>query len=73
MGEVMTPTEYARLAGRSRTWVEEKVKAGLIPAIRDGNRCILRRYDLIASGWMAREGNRDAPANTTPNVKSGPQ
>src|SRR3712207_136552 len=71
-GEVMTPIEYARIAGRSRTWVEEKVKAGLIPAIRDGNRWILRRADLIASGWMTPQAEAAPPTAPRPGGRSRP-
>jgi excisionase family DNA binding protein len=50
--EILTPTEYAKIAGRSRSWVEERCKDGRLPAIRDGGRWILRRADLIQTGWL---------------------
>jgi excisionase family DNA binding protein len=50
--EVLTPTEYAELAGRSRSWVEERCRDGRLPAIRDGGRWLLRRSDLIRDGWL---------------------
>jgi excisionase family DNA binding protein len=50
--EVLTPTEYAELAGRSRSWVEERCRDGRLPAIRDGGRWLLRRADLIRDGWL---------------------
>ena len=51
-GAVWTPTEAAKLLGRSRSWVHEQVRSGVIPAIRLGTRWWIRRRDLIEAGWL---------------------
>lgn len=50
--QIFTPTEAAAELGRSRSWIEERCKDGRLPAIRDGNRWLLRRSDLIRDGWL---------------------
>ena len=63
--EVLTPTEYAGLAGRSRSWVEERCRDGRLPAIRDGGRWLLRRSDLVRAGWLTPPCiHEKAPATT---------
>jgi hypothetical protein len=59
---IMTPAEFAREAGRSKSWVVQKLNAGLLPGIRDGSRWILRRADLVRDGWLEPQPNGDAPA-----------
>lgn len=49
---IFTPAEYAVLAGRSKSWTVEACAKGLLPAIRDGSRWILRRRDLETGGWL---------------------
>jgi excisionase family DNA binding protein len=48
----MSLTEAALLLGRSRSWVHEQVRRGVIPGIRLGTRWWVRKADLIASGWL---------------------
>jgi excisionase family DNA binding protein len=63
--EVFTPAELAPVIGRSRSWVEERVKDGRLPAIRDGGRWLLRRSDLIRAGWLTPPCTHEkAPAAT---------
>jgi excisionase family DNA binding protein len=50
--EIFTPAELAGDLGRSRSWVEERCKDGRLPALRDGGRWLLRRSDLIRTGWL---------------------
>jgi excisionase family DNA binding protein len=50
--EIFTPRELAPILGRSRSWVEERCRDGRLPAIQDGSRWLLRRSDLIRSGWL---------------------
>jgi excisionase family DNA binding protein len=49
---VMTPAQAALLLGRSKSWVVEKLASGLLPGIRDGNRWLVRRADLLRDGWI---------------------
>ena len=63
--QVFTPTELAAELGRSRSWIEERCKDGRLPARRDGSRWILRRADLIRSGWLTPPCTHgEAPAAT---------
>ena len=68
---IMTPAEFAREAGRSKSWVVEKLASGLLPGIRDGNRWILRRADLVRDGWLEPQPIGDAPAATGAWVVGG--
>ncbi len=58
---ILTPAEYAREAGRSKTWVVERCQDGTLPAIRIGNRWLLKRADLIRDGWLVDEGDIGSP------------
>jgi hypothetical protein len=49
---VLTPSEYSALSGRSRSWVEAQIKAGVIPALRLGGRYTLKAAELRATGWL---------------------
>lgn len=49
---VLTPTEYAALSGRSRSWVEERCRDGTIPSLSVGSRRILKAAELRANGWL---------------------
>ena len=64
---VLTPAEAAALIGRSKSWIVEKLQAGLLPGIRDGSRWIIRRADLIRDGWLQPSCDGDAPAPTGPS------
>ena len=52
---VLTPAQAAVLLGRSKSWVVEKLASGLLPGIRDGNRWLVRRADLLRDGWIVDE------------------
>jgi excisionase family DNA binding protein len=50
--QILTPSEAARLLGRSRSWVEKSVSLGALPARRIGSRWWLTVSDLRAAGWL---------------------
>lgn len=50
--QVFTPSEAAAVLFRSRSWVEARCRDGRLPAIQDGSRYLLRRSDLIRTGWL---------------------
>jgi len=52
MNAIMTPAEYAREAGRSKSWVVARCTDGTLPAVRIGTRWLLRRADLVRGGWL---------------------
>lgn len=49
---VYTPSEYALLAGKSKSWVCDALARGVLPGFRDGSRWLLRRAELQAAGWL---------------------
>ena len=51
-GAVLTPTEYHRISGRSRSWVEARCLDGTLPARRVGSRWLLTRKSLEEGGWL---------------------
>ena len=52
VGAVLTLTQAAQALGRSRSWVHEQVRRGVIPAMRLGSRWWIRRTDLIEGRWL---------------------
>jgi excisionase family DNA binding protein len=50
-GSALTPTEAARLLGRSRSWVHDRIRDKTIPAVRVGTRWLLLRRSLQEGGW----------------------
>jgi excisionase family DNA binding protein len=66
---VMTPAQAAVLLGRSKSWVVEKLTSGLLPGIRDGNRWLVRRADLIRDGWITAE--EEAAGHSVAGEKRG--
>ncbi len=63
--EVLTPAEYGRQGGLSKTTVIKWCELGILPAIRVGSRWYLKRSELVRSGWL--EGNKDGAAGTAPS------
>ena len=55
----MTPAQATVLLGRSKSWMVEKLASGLLPGIRDGNRWLVRRADLLRDGWIVDEERAD--------------
>jgi excisionase family DNA binding protein len=65
--QIYTPSELAPVLGRSKSWVVERCQAGTLPALRDGNRWLLRRSDLIRSGWITPTcAHESTPVSETP-------
>ena len=61
--QVLTPAQAAALLGRSKSWLIAKLASGLLPGIRDGNRWLVRRADLLRDGWItAEQGAAGHPA-----------
>ena len=61
--QVFTPAELAPVLQRSRSWVIERCGDGTLPAIRLGSRWILRRADLISTGWLADGSAAEPPVS----------
>ena len=50
--QILTPREAAVLLGRSKSWVVERCQDGTLPALRIGNRWLLKRPN-----WSATAGS----------------
>ncbi len=60
MNAILTPAEYAREAGRSKSWAVARCADGTLPAVRLGSRWLLRRADLIRDGWLLAHNDESA-------------
>ena len=56
--QILTPREAAVLLGRSKSWVVERCQDGTLPALRIGNRWLLKRAELVRDGWLQPDGAR---------------
>ncbi len=62
MKSVLTPGDFARESGWSKSWTVERCQDGTLPAMRIGNRWYLKRSDLTRDGWLPPDD--DEPAAT---------
>lgn len=60
MKAILSPADFARESGWSKSWVVERCQDGTLPALRVGIRWLLKRADLIRDGWLPRDDEEAA-------------
>ena len=70
--EILTPADYARLSGRSKTTVIAWCERGILPALRIGSRWWLKRSELVRDGWLTARGSEGGDLPGARHGQPGP-